>query len=340
MAPVMQTQRAVTLARQLLEAAASVRADERELWLPRFLELAKEASRASFVYLGETRPRGLLRTAWWRDRLVRREDERLLGVSRRVALRDTSIVESTLRRGGAFRPTADGWEGVTTAGYAMLSIPFAGSRRAWLAALRVESDPAFDSDTLEILDLVARGIGSALQLESRLAELDSLAMTDGLTAIPNYRFLRLALDHELARAHRDGQVFSVVMVDVDNLKQYNSTHGHLLGSDLLRTLAQLLRAETRASDIVTRYGGDEFLLILPKTDGEGAQILSERLRQAVVTRMRGRGGETVSCSFGVASFPVEGRDFESLVSSADTALRQAKEEGRNLVVGGGVRVRV
>ncbi|MBK8230489.1 MAG: GGDEF domain-containing protein [Candidatus Eisenbacteria bacterium] len=320
------------LGRELLELLSGIGPHERSEWLIRLLRLAREATGASFVYLGETGREGVIRHGLIRDRLVRREEDKLLGLARVVVSRGAAVLEPELSRSGSFRAAADGWDGMEAAGYAAVPVPVPAPGRAWLGAVRDKSAPGFDPGTLARLELVATATATALTLEARCRELDDLAMTDGLTQIPNYRFLRIALDQEVARAARHEQLFSVVMVDVDNLKQYNHAHGHLVGSELLRNLAQVLKRETRGSDIVTRYGGDEFVLLLPKTDLAGAMTLCERLRQKVCDGLRGRGGEAVTASFGVAGFPADGRTFESLVSAADQALRQAKGDGRNQVV--------
>jgi diguanylate cyclase (GGDEF)-like protein len=217
-------------------------------------------------------------------------------------------------------------------GYAYLPIPRHGSDPSWLVVGRSESDPALAEADLPWLQAAASAIGVLLDNVATVAEYEHLAMTDALTLIPNYRFLRLTLDRELARASRHGEIFAVVMVDVDNLKKYNAEHGHLAGSEILQRLARLLQGEIRATDVVAKYGGDEFLLILPRTDAEGGLVLSERIRRRIASSLRGRGGEALSCSFGVAGYPQDGHDFESLISAADYALFTAKEEGRNQVV--------
>lgn len=320
------------LGRELLEVLALVGPHDREAWLIRLLKATREATGATFVYLGEAGREGVVRHALLKDRLIKREEDKLLGLARLVVSRGAAVLEPELMRGGPFRATADGWEGIDAAGYAAVPVPLAAPARAWLGAVREKTSTAFGPETLARLELIAAAAATALTVEQRCRELDELAMTDGLTQIPNYRYLRMALDQELARATRHEQVFSVVMVDVDNLKQYNHVHGHLVGSELLRNLAQLLRRDTRATDIVTRYGGDEFLLLLPKTDVYGSVTLCERLRDRVAEELRGRNGEVVTASFGIAGFPADGRSFESLVSAADEALRQAKGDGRNLVV--------
>jgi len=114
---------------------------------------------------------------------------------------------------------------------------------------------------------------------------------------------------------------------------YNEAHGHLAGSALLKDLARVMRESVRGPDTVGKYGGDEFLLILPRTRSAEGVDLCHRVRRRIEERLRGEGGEVISCSFGVATFPGDGCDFESLIGAADRALYRAKHGGRNTVVG-------
>lgn len=284
-----------------------------------------------YVCVGVCTPGRVLRLTFTGETLQRRSFDRLQGVAARADGR--LILENQLRSATWFRPRSDGCPGVRVAGYAFAPIPRRlGKDRSWLIVGRRESDPEIAEDHLEYVEAAARAIGILLDNVSTIVEYEHLAMTDALTLIPNYRFLRLTLDRELARASRHGECFTVVMVDVDNLKKYNAEHGHLAGSELLQQLAKLLEGEIRATDVVAKYGGDEFLLILPRTDPEGGLVLSERIRGRIASSLLGRGGEQISCSLGVAGYPRDGHDFETLISAADHALFTAKEEGRNQVV--------
>src|SRR5262249_38211969 len=135
---------------------------------------------------------------------------------------------------------------------------------------------------------------------------------------------------EMKRAARFGQELSLVMLDVDNLKDYNDRHGHLRGSSVLKRVARLLAEQVRSFDLIAKYGGDEFTLILPQTGREGALAVAERMRMAVAAHafpLAPPGNITIS--LGVASFPVDARDGRELLRAADAALYRAKQEGRN-----------
>lgn len=166
-------------------------------------------------------------------------------------------------------------------------------------------------------------------------ELAELALSDSLTGLPNRRYFEELLRKELARAQRYGTPCSVAMIDADHFKVYNDTHGHLAGDQVLRELADLLRANLRATDIATRYGGEEFAVILVQTPVDRAWEVVERLRRGV--ERHSFSGEEVlptgklTISAGVAACGEVAPAFEELVDRADRALYAAKDAGRNRV---------
>ncbi len=178
---------------------------------------------------------------------------------------------------------------------------------------------------------------NAEELENLNRDLREMAIHDGLTGLHNYRFFRDALEVEVARAKRHDRIFSVIYMDVDNFKQYNDTHGHPAGDELLKTLAQILRKRSRASSICARYGGEEFVVLLPETDKDGALQYAEVIRRTVAEHpFPGRETQPlgfVSLSLGVAAFPTDGDDTKALLGHADRALYRAKNEGRNRLFG-------
>lgn len=318
--------------RQLLQVLELRASAGTHAWLAPLLLAVCQATGAAAAYLGETDRRGWTCRAQAGGELREPQSRRLGGLARRMAATGQSVLEPVLRRGGLFRAPVDGVEGVRPAGFGAVALPSAGPGRAWLVAVRGPESPPFDAGTLELLRLAAETAAIARDNERLWQRQEELAMTDGLTLIPNYRYLRQAVDAQVASALRRDEHFTVVMVDVDNLKVYNAAHGHLAGSEVLRRLAAILRESVRRSDLVGKYGGDEFLLILPRTQPDGGVLLSERVRRRVAETLRGRAGEALSCSFGVAGFPEHGCDFESLIRAADQALFRAKGEGRNAVV--------
>jgi diguanylate cyclase (GGDEF)-like protein len=201
---------------------------------------------------------------------------------------------------------------------------------AHLAVFRGARGNAFGPDEISLVTLL--GAWTSMALENvRLSEsVEKLAITDDLTQVYNYRFLKSALRREIKRAGRFRQELSIVMIDVDNLKGYNDRHGHLRGSFLLRELAGVFSEHVRSFDLVAKYGGDEFTIILPQTGREGAVVVAERMRTAVEAHtfpLAPRGGITVS--LGVATFPHDAGDPTSLLQASDRALYLAKQRGKN-----------
>jgi diguanylate cyclase (GGDEF)-like protein len=206
------------------------------------------------------------------------------------------------------------------------------ARAGYLAAYRRRSAPGFVRDDVRTLSLLA-AYASVLLDNRRLAQdLQRLAVTDDLTQVYNYRYLKTALRRELKRAARFAQHLSLVMIDVDNLKAYNDVNGHLRGSLLLKELAGLCSEQVRSFDVLAKYGGDEFTIVLPQTPRDGAITVAERVRGAVARHtfaLAEPGAITVS--IGVSSFPEDGTDPVSLLRAADRALYIAKRNGRNRV---------
>lgn len=202
----------------------------------------------------------------------------------------------------------------------------------FLGVYRPRGAPTFSSADARSAMLLGAWMAGALE-NQRLAErVEKLAVTDDLTQVYNYRFLKTALRRELKRAGRFAQSLSIIMIDVDNLKAYNDRHGHLRGSFLLRDMARLLALQVRSWDLVAKYGGDEFTIILPQTAEEGALTVAERLRASVAEHAfpLASPGE-ITISLGVACFPSDGVSPSQLIMAADRALYRAKGGGRNHV---------
>lgn len=167
-------------------------------------------------------------------------------------------------------------------------------------------------------------------LNTRLRE---QAIRDSLTGLFNRRYMEEALERELLRAERKKQSLSLIMGDIDHFKEINDLYGHQVGDEVLRRFGSLLASHARGSDICCRYGGEEFLLVLPDMEMARACERAEMLRREIARMPVGYGGEAlrISASFGVAAFPAHGTDGGKLISTADSAMYRAKEGGRNRV---------
>lgn len=195
---------------------------------------------------------------------------------------------------------------------------------------------AFNETDLSLIRATTNQLAIAIENSQLYEKTRTLSNTDELTNIPNRRYFHTILRREFDHAQRYHSSFSVIMVDIDHFKQYNDTFGHLNGDLALTRVANILLKNTRGIDLVARFGGEEFVIILSNTDKEGAFIVAEKLRNAVASvdfllpaNERKRVAKKVSISLGIAEYPTDSNDLEGLVEKADRALYAAKEAGRN-----------
>jgi len=182
-------------------------------------------------------------------------------------------------------------------------------------------------------------ITTMLSADIRLAidKIKRVSDTDDLTEIYNMRAFSSILQRAFKLAVRHAHPLCIVMIDCDNLKTVNDTHGHDAGNRLLRHVVRGIREELRASDVLARFGGDEFIALLPETEGRGGKEMAERIRRAVErSKLDLRGDDVVSTvSIGVSSYPSDGGNLEVIMDKADKAMYRAKQKGRNSVVAAG-----
>ena len=173
-----------------------------------------------------------------------------------------------------------------------------------------------------------------------LAKLEALSRTDPLTGAGNRRSFDETLGKEFARARRHGHPLSVVMLDIDHFKRINDTHGHPVGDQVLRSFARVVASVLREGDTLFRYGGEEFVVLLPDTSRDGALAAAQRMVAAIASAPHKVGHESinVTTSAGVAGLEQAARDGNELVGKADSALYEAKEGGRNRAVASGLRL--
>jgi diguanylate cyclase (GGDEF)-like protein len=161
-----------------------------------------------------------------------------------------------------------------------------------------------------------------------------LAETDSLTGLANRRKLEQRLHQEIARAQRNNRPLALVLLDVDHFKGINDSHGHAAGDAVLRALAEVFRHEVRDVDLAARTGGEEFMFLLPETDGERALRVAERIRAALHAQpisVPGAGRLQVTVSLGIACYPRDASAADALIANADRALYLAKQAGRDRV---------
>jgi diguanylate cyclase (GGDEF)-like protein len=174
------------------------------------------------------------------------------------------------------------------------------------------------------------------KLHELLQKTRELSVTDGLTTLYNQTHFFLLFRIQMEKAKRYNTPFSLIMFDMDNFKNYNDNNGHIKGSDALRRIGELMKSIFRASDMLAKYGGDEFVVILPNSDKVGAFLAADRMREAVEEEpFEGREKQPlgkVTLSLGVASYPEHGQTVEEILDGADKALYFAKKTGRNRTV--------
>ncbi|MEZ4449321.1 MAG: diguanylate cyclase [Nannocystaceae bacterium] len=192
----------------------------------------------------------------------------------------------------------------------------------------------FPSESREMLRVISHQVAVSLQNARMYASMEERATTDGLTGLTNHRAFqeRFATLHALAERQRGK--FSVILTDIDHFKKINDTYGHPVGDAVLRRVAAIFAGRARKVDIVARYGGEEFVLVLPDTDGQGAETFANKLREEIAaqTMTSEKGPFHVTISMGIAEYGVDGQSRSDLIERADQALYFCKRGGRNCVI--------
>jgi diguanylate cyclase (GGDEF)-like protein len=192
----------------------------------------------------------------------------------------------------------------------------------------------FSSSDAALLSALALPVAAALSNSARVAEAERLSQTDDLTKLHNARYLRQYLVNELKRARRYGSQVTAFFLDLDDFKQVNDHYGHLVGSHVLMEMAGVILICVRDTDVVARYGGDEFVVVLPETDMEMGLRVAERVRERISAHAftGGRGLRLqLTASFGVACFPGHAQSPQQLIARADAAMYEAKAARKNCV---------
>lgn len=200
-----------------------------------------------------------------------------------------------------------------------------------LGVLTLESAKpgAFQQSDVPPLESVADICANAIQNARYLEKVRQLAYVDGLTGIFNRRYFEMRILEEIERARRYESPMAVLLVDIDSFKRVNDEYGHLLGDETLRQVTSVFAHHLRKMDVVCRYGGEEFAILVPETSGEDAMLVAEKLRRVVETWMFPGVPTPVTVSLGVAEYPQNGHTRDELVRAADAALYVAKQRGRN-----------
>ncbi|MBW7957781.1 MAG: sensor domain-containing diguanylate cyclase [Deltaproteobacteria bacterium] len=197
---------------------------------------------------------------------------------------------------------------------------------------KVEYEAGFSEDDLLILTTLADYSAIAIENAIFFNRVQELTITDDLTRLYNSRFLHSRLEYEVERARRFKYDLSMIFFDLDYFKEVNDTHGHLRGSKLLQEIAQLILSMVRNVDMACRYGGDEFIIMMPGTPKKSAVTVAEKLRKMIrehVFLMEEGLNLQLTASFGVASFPEDAATKEDLIHEADNAMYRVKNRTRD-----------
>jgi diguanylate cyclase (GGDEF)-like protein len=200
-----------------------------------------------------------------------------------------------------------------------------------ILALDSAMPDAFRDGDLQSLESVADICATAIQNAHYVERVKQLAYLDGLTGIFNRRFFELRILEEIERARRYSTAMAVIMADIDHFKRLNDEFGHVLGDEVLRQVSSLFQQQVRRIDVVCRYGGEEFAILLTQASSENALLIAEKLRKTVAGWQFPGVPCTVTISTGVAALPEHGTTRDALVKAADAALYTAKQSGRNRV---------
>jgi diguanylate cyclase (GGDEF)-like protein len=220
---------------------------------------------------------------------------------------------------------------------AVLAFPLAGRGRTVGALVGIDSMPSTEEPSLSpgvqgAWRALLEPAGLALENALLLQRAEALSVTDDLTRLYNSRFLNLSLRRETKRATRGGKPLSLLFIDLDGFKAVNDTYGHLHGSRALVEAAAVIRGSARETDVVARFGGDEFAVVLPETDPQGARAVAQRIRDRIAEHCF-LGSEMLdvrlTASVGIATLPDVARSAEELVQAADRAMYKVKMSGKN-----------
>ncbi len=202
------------------------------------------------------------------------------------------------------------------------------------ALVWLENDAVSDTDAVAV-DFLVRQLQTTFRWFSRMTETQTLLHLDDLTGLYNHRYLDVALDREVKRSQRYGSNFSLLFIDLDNFKPVNDTYGHLAGSQVLREVAAIIKATVRDVDLVFRFGGDEFVVILIEADANTGLKTAKRIQERIQTAKFVVAKDAiaqVTSSIGVAAFPEHADQKEKLIAVADECMYESKRRGKNQCV--------
>ena len=252
---------------------------------------------------------------------------------RRFLLRDENLPPGSESKAARLAGAGMGTIKKKERGQHIVAVPLVCGERI-LGVLEGIRRRSFTRSELDLLNALSLPVASALANAVRIGEAERLSQTDDLTKLHNARYLRQFLLNEIRRARRYGSSVAALFLDLDDFKRVNDGHGHLAGSHVLMEMAAVILSSIRDTDAVARYGGDEFVIVLPDTEIELAGTVAERIREKIARHHFNAGRNlklSLTASFGVAAFPMHASSPQQLIASADTAMYEAKAANKNCV---------
>ncbi len=254
------------------------------------------------------------------------------GVAGWVAKHGEPVLVENTREDSRFTPKVDELTHTETRSIVCVPIKAHDHVLGVIELVNAIGKPSFGAEGIPILKSLADYAAIALENARYVQRIHELTITDDCTALYNARHLNFVLDTEIYRSNRYGYEFSVIFMDLDHFKQVNDVHGHLVGSKLLWLIGDIVKSNLRMIDYAFRYGGDEFVVLLPQTSKENALMVVRRIRDLLINRVffaEEKANIKVTASFGVASFPGDGRTRKELLRKADEAMYLVKNTTRN-----------
>jgi len=248
------------------------------------------------------------------------------------AFRDGTVQESDV----AYGSDSAGWARIPEDIRSQAAVPLRTGDYV-MGVMVIASSAYRDLTQAEMERLQVIGNQSSLSLQNALlhGELERLSVTDRLTELYNHGYFQQRLEEEIGRATRFGHELALIMLDIDDFKEFNDTYGHPRGDAVLCAVSRIIKENLREIDVAARYGGEEFIVVLPETDADGARAVAERIRDSVAATRFETGEEIApvhkSVSLGVAAYPAHAQTQSRLVDAADRAMYAAKREGKNRV---------